>query len=184
MSIKSLLLLGCLTSLVFAESPEGCLVGQVTKGTPAETAGIKTGDIIVKAGQQSVGSVEDLQKILAKGDDAMDIQILRESTPQEVHVVWPPESVDHRLGIRCGPVPETGITSSTAAAAPESGLFKAAKSACPYATPLNSSVQVKLADGSSLNGTLLACDGGEIALRTGLLYRVFKLEKITSVTPR
>ena len=44
--------------------PVGVYVNQVETGSPAEIAGLKTGDIIVKINGRSVSTIEDLQTIL------------------------------------------------------------------------------------------------------------------------
>ena len=44
--------------------PVGVYINSVVSGSPAEEAGLKKGDIIVKINGRSVGTTEDLQTIL------------------------------------------------------------------------------------------------------------------------
>ncbi len=181
MKLKLLLLLGLFPGLAFAEAPQGCLVGSVGLETPADTAGVKAGDIITEAAGHPVGSVEDLQGIVSKAGSELSLKLRRGTATLEANVRWTDENKPHKLGIRCGPVTGTALPSVSV---PEPTPFKAAPAVCPYAVAVNTRVQVTFKDGSTLNGKLLACDGGEIALRTGLMYRVFKLEKVTGLTSR
>lgn len=43
----------------------GLLVTLVSKGSPAEAAGIEVGDVVLSAGEKSVNSIEDMQAVLA-----------------------------------------------------------------------------------------------------------------------
>jgi len=49
----------------------GVLVASVEKGSPAEKAGVREGDVIVAYGAQPVGGVEDLHRILT--DEQIDV---------------------------------------------------------------------------------------------------------------
>lgn len=44
----------------------GLRVTEVTKGSPADTAGIEKGDIILSAGEKTVNSIEDMRDVMAK----------------------------------------------------------------------------------------------------------------------
>jgi membrane-associated protease RseP (regulator of RpoE activity) len=62
-----------------APNNEGVLVEEVEKGSTAEKAGVKAGDIIVRVGTKTVDGVEKIQKELRKYDEGekIDIEVLR-----------------------------------------------------------------------------------------------------------
>jgi serine protease Do len=62
------------------ESTDGALVGEVFDGSPAESAGIRHGDVIVEFGGEPVETYQDLPRIVARtppGTD-VDVVVLRE----------------------------------------------------------------------------------------------------------
>jgi len=66
----------------------GLLVSKVEKDSPAEKAGLKVGDVIIKADGKPVASIERLQKIIGrkkKGESVL-IEYLREKKIKEVEV--------------------------------------------------------------------------------------------------
>lgn len=64
----------------FADSGEGYKLGGVTKGGPAEKAGIKAGDSIVKLGEYKVANLDDFDLALRKfkGGDKVPVEVLRD----------------------------------------------------------------------------------------------------------
>ena len=60
--------------------PEGLLVGSVTEGGPAESAGIKIGDIITKFDGKEVTTFDELDKLkdARKPGDTVEIEVYRE----------------------------------------------------------------------------------------------------------
>ncbi|HEY3908786.1 MAG TPA: DegQ family serine endoprotease [Stellaceae bacterium] len=48
------------------EQPQGALVASVVPNSPAANAGIKPGDVIVKAGDHNIGNVHDLPRLVAE----------------------------------------------------------------------------------------------------------------------
>jgi C-terminal processing protease CtpA/Prc len=61
----------------------GALVLRVSPGTPADRAGLQDGDVIVRAGDQSVGTVADLRGVLAaRGAGEVEIEFIRSGTRQ------------------------------------------------------------------------------------------------------
>ena len=76
---------------------EGVLILKVSADTPAEKAGLKAGDVIVKFNDKNISNAEDVIKILEdlkKGDKA-DIEIIRHKNKQTVKV-----EVDERRGFK------------------------------------------------------------------------------------
>lgn len=57
----------------------GVLVVRVPRGTPAARAGLEGGDIIVRAGDTEVTTVEELRRAIqqARGDDAVRLEVVR-----------------------------------------------------------------------------------------------------------
>jgi membrane-associated protease RseP (regulator of RpoE activity) len=70
----------------YFEAPEGkgVLVESVKEGSPAERAGFKAGDVILKVGEKNVESIRDVRKQLSKYDDGekASIEILRKGARQ------------------------------------------------------------------------------------------------------
>ena len=67
---------------------KGLVIAAVTKGSPAETAGLKAGDVIRQIDAQSVSESDDLRKYLfskAYGD-TVTLKILRDGNEQSVKV--------------------------------------------------------------------------------------------------
>jgi putative serine protease PepD len=66
----------------------GALVGDVAPGAPAERAGLKVGDLIVKLGDRPIQSSDDLAaevRLLAPGQNAV-LQVIRDGKQQTVSV--------------------------------------------------------------------------------------------------
>ena len=55
---------------------KGVLITQVVKGAPGDAAGIKTGDIIVKIGDQDVASVDELVKVVRSHSVGSSVEIV------------------------------------------------------------------------------------------------------------
>ncbi|HEY6950837.1 MAG TPA: PDZ domain-containing protein [Bacteroidota bacterium] len=62
-----------------APNGTGILVEKVRKGSPAEKAGIKAGDVLVKIGKRTIDDLEDVSKAFSKFDDGekADVVVLR-----------------------------------------------------------------------------------------------------------
>ncbi|MGD2089476.1 MAG: PDZ domain-containing protein [Candidatus Aminicenantes bacterium] len=76
---------------------EGVLILKVSADTPAEKAGLKAGDVIVKFKDKNISTAGDVTKILAdlkKGDKA-DIQIIRHKKKKTVQA-----ELDERTGFK------------------------------------------------------------------------------------
>jgi serine protease Do len=84
---------------------KGVLVREVMAGTPAEKAGFKAGDCIVKVGDKAVGSVEELHGALDKvGEktEQISVTVVRDHNEQTLNVHFEkPETMS-------GPVAENG----------------------------------------------------------------------------
>src|SRR5205085_10226115 len=63
----------------FAQDKPGYALSGVTKGGPAERAGLRTGDIIVGLGESRIGNLEDFDSALRKhkAGDKVPVQIQR-----------------------------------------------------------------------------------------------------------
>jgi regulator of sigma E protease len=63
------------------------VVGRVTEGTPAATAGLRTGDVVVAVNGRPIAYWEDLERALAKSDGRpLELRVRRDSTEQVVTV--------------------------------------------------------------------------------------------------
>ena len=70
------------------KAAEGVLILKVLEDTPAEKAGLKPGDVIVKFNEKNISDASDVTKLLAdmeKGDKA-DIQVIRHKNKQTLKV--------------------------------------------------------------------------------------------------
>jgi serine protease Do len=57
------------------DSPGQCKLGDVTKNSPADKAGLKVGDVILKFDQTSVSTYADMKKILSDKDVGEEIEL-------------------------------------------------------------------------------------------------------------
>jgi serine protease Do len=72
---------------------KGVLVREVEKGTPAEKAGLKAGDVIVKVNDKEIGSVEDLRAALRSNSSEkrqVTLTIVRDRKEQSLNVELEP----------------------------------------------------------------------------------------------
>lgn len=68
----------------------GVLVREVSKGSPAEKAGLRAGDVVVKVNSQPVHDCDDLVRWLRNGKSPSSaITIVREKREQTINVVLP-----------------------------------------------------------------------------------------------
>jgi membrane-associated protease RseP (regulator of RpoE activity) len=80
-------LLGVLT-LPAGDSLHGARVEEVEKGTPADSAGLQKGDLIVKIDDQKIGSAEDLSRVIGSyaPADVVTVSFERQGQTKEVSV--------------------------------------------------------------------------------------------------
>ncbi len=66
----------------------GLVIGMVTPGTPAEKAGLRPGDIIIKVDDKNVRSYDELLRILGthKAGDKVVLRILRQGRERDISV--------------------------------------------------------------------------------------------------
>lgn len=76
----------------FAQDQPGYALMGVTKGSPADKAGIKKGDIIIQLGDNKIGNLEDFDAALRKynGGDRVPVIVLREKKNVTVKVELDP----------------------------------------------------------------------------------------------
>jgi predicted metalloprotease with PDZ domain len=65
-----------------APNGSGVLVEKVRKGSAADKAGLKAGDVLLKIGKRTIDDLEDVSKAFSKFDegDKVDIEILRKGS--------------------------------------------------------------------------------------------------------
>jgi membrane-associated protease RseP (regulator of RpoE activity) len=68
---------------------KGALVREVIEDTPAQKAGIRAGDVIVKVGTDTVDDTEDLTRALRDRDGKVSIDVLRKGSKRTVNVDLP-----------------------------------------------------------------------------------------------
>jgi serine protease Do len=59
------------------DEADGLLVRLVEEGSPAEVAGVREGDVLVSAGDQTTSDVDDLHRVLAADGDSLDLGLVR-----------------------------------------------------------------------------------------------------------
>jgi S1-C subfamily serine protease len=67
---------------------EGLLVRQVEEGSPAASAGLAQGDLIVAAGGRAVGDVDDLFHALDAANGSIELAIMRGTEERQVRVTF------------------------------------------------------------------------------------------------
>lgn len=67
-----------------AEGDKGVLVVEVLEDTPAQKAGLRAGDVIVRVGEDDVDSPDELVKALGSRDGKVDIRVLRKGSSRSV----------------------------------------------------------------------------------------------------
>ncbi len=65
---------------------EGVLVTEVAEGTPAEEAGIESGDVIVSVGDRRVTSLEGLRRAMGAWDRPMVLTVIRKRQEVEISI--------------------------------------------------------------------------------------------------
>src|SRR5205085_9750744 len=68
---------------------EGLLVRSVEKGSPAETAGFRAGDVIIKVDQQRVSDRSDWRSTLRNKTGKVPVGIVREKREQTLTLILP-----------------------------------------------------------------------------------------------
>ncbi len=70
------------------DKPSGALVADVTATGPAEKAGIKAGDVIVKFDGKDVDQMRDLPRLVARAPvgSTVTVEIMRKGKPQQIEV--------------------------------------------------------------------------------------------------
>lgn len=71
-----------------APNNEGVLVEKVEKGSSAEKAGIKAGDVLLKVGSRSIDEISDVRRALDKFEegDKVDVEVLRKGSRKTMSV--------------------------------------------------------------------------------------------------
>jgi serine protease Do len=65
---------------------EGLLVRGVVDGSPADTAGVERGDLLVRAGDRRIAGVDDLFDVLDAAPDTLAIAVVRGTEERELEV--------------------------------------------------------------------------------------------------
>jgi hypothetical protein len=67
----------------------GLMISKIYKDTAADKAGLRTADIIVKAGSQSIKTYSDLRKVLNKleDNDSLMLEVYRKGRPEKIKVI-------------------------------------------------------------------------------------------------
>lgn len=68
---------------------DGLLVREVEEGGPADTAGVREGDLIVAAAGESTSTLDDLHRILANSGGTLELGLVRGNDESTVTVTFP-----------------------------------------------------------------------------------------------
>ena len=71
-------------------SGEGILIKEVREGTPAEKAGLKAGDVIVKVEGRAVADAGDLREALDEQEESVEVTIVRDRSERTIQVKLEP----------------------------------------------------------------------------------------------
>jgi regulator of sigma E protease len=75
----------------------------VTEGSPAEAAGLKQGDAILRVGEQSIGDAEDVRPaVVASGGRPVVLRLYREGSIRDVRVTPLDDGSGPRIGVQLG----------------------------------------------------------------------------------
>ena len=66
---------------------QGLLVLRVSRGTPADRAGLEAGDVIMEANGETVRSIETLRREVARSR-SLDMEVVRQGARREVRLSW------------------------------------------------------------------------------------------------
>jgi serine protease Do len=87
---------------------KGALVTEVLEDTPAQKAGIRAGDVIVKVQGESVDDPDDLTRALRNHDGKVSLELLRKGARRTIDVDIPSRESTSRSWSR---IPEPGMGS-------------------------------------------------------------------------
>ncbi|HEX8452576.1 MAG TPA: PDZ domain-containing protein [Longimicrobium sp.] len=73
---------------------DGVLVLQVSRSTPAARAGLQGGDVIVRAGGRTVGSVADLRRAFGTQEGSVRVEVVRQGQRRQLDVEWRGDRVE------------------------------------------------------------------------------------------
>jgi S1-C subfamily serine protease len=65
----------------------GLLVVSVVKGSPADQSGLRTGDVIVGAGDQDTATLAGLREILSTQKGLISFKVVRDKSPMVISIV-------------------------------------------------------------------------------------------------
>lgn len=100
---------GALRSQLKLPKGQGLVVEELLPEGPAAKAGLKQHDVLVKAGDQPLGQVNDLVKAIEKAKETkLTLQIVREGKPTKLDVIPAKREAGVRVPPPFGPVPVPG----------------------------------------------------------------------------
>ncbi len=100
---------GALRSQLKLPKGQGLVVEELLPEGPAAKAGLKQHDVLVKAGDQPLGQVNDLVKAIEKAKETkLTLQVVREGKPIKVDVTPAKREAGVRIPPPLGPVPVPG----------------------------------------------------------------------------
>jgi serine protease Do len=136
------------------QHPEGALVASVVSGSPADSAGLKSGDVIVAAGDHPIGAAHDLPRVVAETrvGTKLDLAVKRNGKQRTI------------------PVTIRKMPAELASAAPGEGQPSAIPSRALglELAPLASELRKKLKIGDNVSGVVVTGVAGNTAAAIGI----------------
>jgi serine protease Do len=105
------------------ENTQGVIVSDVEEESPAQKAGIKRKDVIIKANDQKIGNSNDWEDFayLARSGESIDISLLRNG--KEMHTKLMPEAPPTRIAKRSQNALGMTVSNITLAIANQLGIY-------------------------------------------------------------
>ncbi len=67
---------------------QGVLILDVGPGTPADLSGLRSGDVIVRAGRRPVVGIEDARYAVTSASDSLQLTVIRRGEPMTLNMRW------------------------------------------------------------------------------------------------
>jgi serine protease Do len=149
------------------EKAEGALIAEVSKNSPAETAGLKQGDVILKYNQQPVTNIAALRNAIAfmKPGTTLNLSILRDGNPMTVQV-------------EIGSFPENEIPNSQTKESKETPFGFSVQELTPE---LAKSLGYKEERGVIISKVIPSSPAGWAGLKEGILILAVNQKKIETI---
>ncbi len=126
-------------------------IGSVAPGSVAESLGLQAGDVVIRAGGEQAPEADRIPEIVSTYSGELDLVVMRDGSPVELSVDWPPATGERLLGITIG------SQAVNAPAVPLGAAFVEALSYSVRAVPMMVSGYIR-----GFGGVLIGSGSGDI----------------------